>query len=341
MNNIERWYRFVLRAYPAGYRAEREDEMIGALLDATTGRRRPMLGETTALVGNGMLYRVRRVPDGRRALQAAGIVGAVVAIVAAAAAVVFSTGRDAGHVVGTVLWCILGASVVGGLLLRGRPRMVATGVTVVAGLVAVGGGSDLMGAYRRLLLPVVVFAVLAAVALPVRRRVSAIVSLAAISAGIVVGVYLDSRGETMFNLFSFDRDQGWGDHVPRRDAAFVDLNHLSPVVPFCIFAASMVLVAWAGGRSVRIASTAAILAIPSALTAELVTRSLWRPLTDGGVDTVGTLAVPAPVGLTAAAVVGAAASIAFLRIARRHEPTQGPNPLARQSPSARDLHTSE
>jgi len=63
---LERRYRTLLRAYPAGYRAERGDEIVGTLLDgAADGRRRPGLREAASLILGGLRTRLgtNRLPQ--------------------------------------------------------------------------------------------------------------------------------------------------------------------------------------------------------------------------------------------------------------------------------------
>jgi hypothetical protein len=58
---LERWYRRLLRAYPADYRAGRADEMLGTLLEtAVRGQRRPGARESAALIGGGIRARAAR-----------------------------------------------------------------------------------------------------------------------------------------------------------------------------------------------------------------------------------------------------------------------------------------
>ncbi len=55
MSPLERRCRLVLRAYPAGYRLERGDEIIATLLEATPhGRRRPLARDAWALIMGGL-----------------------------------------------------------------------------------------------------------------------------------------------------------------------------------------------------------------------------------------------------------------------------------------------
>ncbi|GAA1739373.1 hypothetical protein [Luedemannella helvata] len=57
---LERRYRLLLRAYPAAYRTERGDEIVGVLLDlAPPGRAWPTVGDAADLVGSGLRRRLR------------------------------------------------------------------------------------------------------------------------------------------------------------------------------------------------------------------------------------------------------------------------------------------
>lgn len=60
MTPLERRYRRWMRAYPAAYRVEREDELVGVLLDgAEPGRQRPTPAEVVDLVRAGFTARLR------------------------------------------------------------------------------------------------------------------------------------------------------------------------------------------------------------------------------------------------------------------------------------------
>ena len=77
---LERRYRRWLRAYPAAYRAEREEELVGVLLDgAARDQQRPTAGEVADLVRAGLVARLR-APAGMPAPRAAA--ANLVAIVA-------------------------------------------------------------------------------------------------------------------------------------------------------------------------------------------------------------------------------------------------------------------
>lgn len=56
---LERRYRRLLRAYPAGYRRERGEELVSTLIEVSGDRARPPLRETAHLVAGGLAARVR------------------------------------------------------------------------------------------------------------------------------------------------------------------------------------------------------------------------------------------------------------------------------------------
>ncbi len=59
MDALERRYRRLLVAYPAGYRDRRADEIVGTFLDAAPpGRRRPSLADAADLVAGGLRQRI-------------------------------------------------------------------------------------------------------------------------------------------------------------------------------------------------------------------------------------------------------------------------------------------
>jgi hypothetical protein len=61
MSPLERRYRRLLRAYPAQYRSDRADEMLGTLLDAAApGQRRPSARESASLIAGGIRARAAR-----------------------------------------------------------------------------------------------------------------------------------------------------------------------------------------------------------------------------------------------------------------------------------------
>jgi hypothetical protein len=58
-DQLEARYRLLLRAYPASYRAAREDEIVGVLMDgAAPGQRRPSVAAAADLVRAGLAHRI-------------------------------------------------------------------------------------------------------------------------------------------------------------------------------------------------------------------------------------------------------------------------------------------
>jgi hypothetical protein len=83
MTRLERCYRWLLRAYPAWYRRERGEEMLGTLLEASPpGRRWPSPRDARALIMGG--FRVRAGQNQRRTtaanLRLAVMLGAALAL---------------------------------------------------------------------------------------------------------------------------------------------------------------------------------------------------------------------------------------------------------------------
>jgi hypothetical protein len=88
---LERWYRRLLFAYPAGFRRERSDEVVSTLLSAAKpGRRAPSILDVVDLVVNGLRTRVRatrRTLAAPQTAEASRHAGLVILAVATAAAV--------------------------------------------------------------------------------------------------------------------------------------------------------------------------------------------------------------------------------------------------------------
>jgi hypothetical protein len=62
MTALERRYHWLLRAYPAWYRAQRGDEILGTLLEASAPDRSWAAGrDASALVAGGLRVRARAV----------------------------------------------------------------------------------------------------------------------------------------------------------------------------------------------------------------------------------------------------------------------------------------
>ncbi|MFI6325379.1 hypothetical protein ACIBG8_48225 [Nonomuraea sp. NPDC050556] len=65
MTTLERRYRWLLRAYPTGYRSDYGDELLDVLLDtAEPGRAVPSLRETLALLAGGLRTRITQAAQG-------------------------------------------------------------------------------------------------------------------------------------------------------------------------------------------------------------------------------------------------------------------------------------
>ncbi len=90
MRFTERIYRTAVVAYPADYRSQRGDEVLGTLLEATDGRRLPDLRELASIAVDGYRRRVRAASaPGWGALRASALWAAhALAVVTAAVAVV-------------------------------------------------------------------------------------------------------------------------------------------------------------------------------------------------------------------------------------------------------------
>ncbi|MEU4699662.1 hypothetical protein [Nonomuraea dietziae] len=124
MTSLERRYRWLLRAYPSGYRADYGDELLDVLMDnAKPGQALPPLREAVALVVGGLRTRIITAAQGPAWVD--GLHLAVVALTLVNLAVLIP------YATSVPLW--LGLSAVSLLLvLRGLPRLALP----FAGLVA-------------------------------------------------------------------------------------------------------------------------------------------------------------------------------------------------------------
>jgi hypothetical protein len=102
---LERRYRRLLRAYPAAYRHERGDEIVGVLLDGAADRNWPSAGEAADLVRSGFATRAR---GGHR--SAARIAWAEGASVMAVLVAVFLAVRGVGYGFDALRWLDLADS---------------------------------------------------------------------------------------------------------------------------------------------------------------------------------------------------------------------------------------
>lgn len=80
---LERWFRLLLHAFPAEWRARHGDDIIATLLDRSSPGRRPALGDSVNLVASGLQCRARRHAAALR-------IAAAVTATAAAAGVILS-----------------------------------------------------------------------------------------------------------------------------------------------------------------------------------------------------------------------------------------------------------
>ncbi|MET9336796.1 MULTISPECIES: hypothetical protein [unclassified Nonomuraea] len=133
MTTLERRYRWLLRAYPNGYRADHGDELLGILLDsAEPGRAIPPAREAVALVVGGIRARVISAAQGPAWTD--GLHRGVVALAMLNLAVLIP------YAGGIPLWLALSA-VAFVLVLRGHVRLALP----VAGAVAVKVTAITMG----------------------------------------------------------------------------------------------------------------------------------------------------------------------------------------------------
>ena len=99
-------YRKLLFAYPARYRAERGDELIGAYLEMAGDRRRPRLADATDLILGGLRRRLRNV--GLAGLADGLPIAAALAMAAGSALAVFFLLTVESGKVSTVGWLRVG-----------------------------------------------------------------------------------------------------------------------------------------------------------------------------------------------------------------------------------------
>ncbi|MEV2267645.1 hypothetical protein [Nonomuraea africana] len=133
MTTLERRYRWLLKAYPYGYRADYGDELLDVLLDsAKPGQALPPLREAVPLVVGGIRTRIITAAQGPAWVD--GLHLGIVALTVLNLAVLLP------YAMSIPLW--LGLSVTALLLiLRGRPRLALP----IAGLVAVKVTAITMG----------------------------------------------------------------------------------------------------------------------------------------------------------------------------------------------------
>ena len=80
-SRAETWFRLLVRAYPAGYRATREDETVGVLLEVHDQQGvRASVREAASLVRHGLALRVRQTFVGQDVSPTLGLAGVSLAL---------------------------------------------------------------------------------------------------------------------------------------------------------------------------------------------------------------------------------------------------------------------
>ncbi|MEV0898700.1 hypothetical protein [Actinoplanes sp. NPDC049802] len=299
VNALEIRYRRLLRAYPAGHRADYEEEMIGVLMSgAGEGRRFPSPADTFDLLRAGLTVRLGRVFHTNRGTgwrDAAAVTGLFAALVLAGAAVsrlaagLWLWGRGdpmrglgvdglmlADPAARAVIWPLVVLAAVLGLR-RTAVGLAAAGVLVQAGVMILWSAILLpvwpMFLLWQLGLAIVVTGLFAFSDRPVRAVVG-VRGLALVAAAAVVAAATETAAR--FGV----EERPWFD--PRSFDVFWDLVHYW--VPGLILAAA----AWTAGRRVRgrvAVLSASILMIAFVLQAldQVVTELRYSGPTVGGV----------------------------------------------------------
>jgi hypothetical protein len=272
MSDLEARYRRLFAAYPAAQRAEREDEMVGLLLDlAEPGQRRPSRREALSIVTNGLACRARSAEEWRAGLACAGAVAVVVAV--AMAVVGLGVAVLPGHarlpgtealVPGAEAPAIAGwaAAVVAlGLAIGwppGRLRPVVTALVLVVGVGLVAAGPQLVGPLRHQLMAFALFLALSLAAADTSWRARA----GAVAGGLALGLAQFGRflGENT-QLPGYDDGPGW--EWQSRWVLAADAVRATPTLWYALVALGV-----AGGLlRPRFAVAAAALAVPTGLLA--------------------------------------------------------------------------
>lgn len=305
MNDLERWYRVAMWAYPPSYRQAREDELIGTLLDAHADRRRPSLSSLVALVRHGVAMRVEAMPDAARGFALGAEIASGVVIVAAVSTIVLGgrlgAGGWPGSPVGALWWATLMVAVVVVRCPHRWIRWLGRIAVLAWTIVALDGGPDVMGAYRAFLLAVAGFAVFASFGRPRQWKPLIVSAVIATVIGLATGVVLTWRIVTMFSSWDMPAPP-WETTTPWM---WVDL---SPRVPFPAMAAIFAVFIVTGWRSPRIGVAAAVIAVPTAAAGHLLARSVGVGIAEG-LDLVW---------LAVLSTAGAAVAVLMLWRATRH-----------------------
>lgn len=222
MNALEGRYRLLFRAYPRAHRQEREDEVVGVLLDAARpGQQRPTVREAASIVGNGLLVRARSADDWREGVRWAGLAALALAVGMAGLAVGIAglppvssalvgpgygpAGPSSAWFPGTFWGVGLVLALVVAVLDGRRVRSIATAAIAVLAGVGTVAGSDVAGFLRWYVVPFVAFLGLSLLAGGATRR----------SRLVAVAVGSAMAGKQFLRFIERYGDSGWdGHHVP-------------------------------------------------------------------------------------------------------------------------------
>ncbi len=296
MSDLESRCRWLLRAYPRAFRDRYGEELVSTLLDVAGDRERLSVATALSMVVHGVGYRLRAVPDGRAAAVVAGEIALCVAVVGAVGTPLLGawvgTGYVAGSVTGCVLWGVLAVSLLATRFCRSAARVVSTVMVGVVGAVAYEGGAELMGALRPFIAAFLLAAALAAMAPRPGRARAVIGAVVCVVVAVVLAASLAWRVDHGYSRHGpFDMDRIWSG-VPW---LYVELGALVPTGSLLAVGAIALVAGW---FRPRVALTAALLAMPMAVIAFLLHRSVWF---QGGGSDLSTLA--ATIGGGAAATV--------------------------------------
>lgn len=223
MTSLESRYRRLMAAYPPGYRAEREDEMIDTLLERSgPDRTRPTISESWDLISNGIAVRSASAGgDSRRAgrVYASLVACAVASMVTALVMALWASGfyPSVSDVEFVALWSPFALAVFWYVAQWGALQRLGW-VLVAAGLAAVVAGPEHTMAQRSLLVALAVLGiVMVAAPAPASGGPKLVSRLIAMSVGVAAGVGMAAR----YNLkFDYLTDRGavtlWGalPHLP-------------------------------------------------------------------------------------------------------------------------------
>lgn len=261
MSALERRYRRLFRAYPTEHRRRREDEMVGALLDASDpGQCWPAPREAVAIVSNGWQVRARTATEWTRGLAvasigasaAASMIATVVLGVAVVSALHPSDVPDHHPWVKVGAWLLAAVALVVIAVARRATVSLAAAAALTAATVA--GGADLIGVRRSVAIPFVTLAIIAAGGRAVQtgRPRSRVLTLLA---GAVAGTWLFlSEGADVWltgtNVYGWHFIDRWA-YLPWR-----------LVLPFWAWLGLVGVAALAGAVRPRFAIAGALLCTP-------------------------------------------------------------------------------